>query len=70
MYTMARLIQTLHSRRLSIGCPFPQNGSFMSIIFRRYCLGYIFLGGLSSAIPRGASVFLIVAGFCRWYGLV
>src|SRR5881409_4308325 len=75
MYAMARLIQTLHIldapfRRMSI----PAEWIFhASIIFSAgIVLGYIFLGGLSSAIYNEVlQFFLIVAGFLPlvWLGL-
>src|SRR6266851_2528093 len=75
MYAMARLIQTLHLldapfQRMSI----PAEWIFhASIIFSAgIVLGYIFLGGLSSAIYNEVlQFFLIVAGFLPlvWLGL-
>ena len=75
MYAMARLIQTLHIldapfQRMSI----PAEWIFhASIIFSAgIVLGYIFLGGLSSAIYNEVlQFFLIVAGFMPlvWLGL-
>src|SRR6266849_5270262 len=75
MYAMARLIQTLHLldapfQRMSI----PAQWIFhASIIFSAgIVLGYIFLGGLSSAIYNEVlQFFLIVAGFLPlvWLGL-
>jgi SSS family solute:Na+ symporter len=75
MYAMARLIQTLHIldapfQRMSI----PAEWIFhASIIFSAgIVLGYIFLGGLSSAIYNEVlQFFLIVAGFLPlvWLGL-
>src|SRR6266567_2373803 len=75
MYAMARLIQTLHIldapfQRMSI----PAEWIFhASIIFSAgIVLGYIFLGGLSSAIYNEVlQFFLIVAGFLplAWLGL-
>ncbi len=75
MYAMARLIQTLHIldapfQRMSIS---PDWIFHASIIFSAgIVLGYIFLGGLSSAIYNEVlQFFLIVAGFLPlvWLGL-
>src|SRR5579864_6080526 len=75
MYAMARLIQTLHIldapfQRMSLS---PEWIFHMSIIFSAVIvLGYILLGGLSSAIYNEVlQFFLIVAGFLPlvWLGL-
>ena len=75
MYAMARLIETLHIldepfRRLGIA---PAWIFHFSILFSALIvLGYIFLGGLSSAIYNEVlQFFLIVAGFVPlvWLGL-
>src|SRR6266850_1845386 len=75
MYAMARLIQTLHIldapfRRLSFS---PEWIFDVSILFSALVvLGYILLGGLSSAIYNEVlQFFLIVAGFLPlvWLGL-
>ncbi len=75
MYAMARLIQTLHIldapfQRMAIS---PQWIFHVSILFSAVIvLGYIFLGGLSSAIYNEVlQFFLIVAGFLPlvWLGL-
>src|SRR5882757_9654183 len=75
MYAMARLIQTLHIldapfHRMSIS---PDWIFHASILFSAgIVLGYIFLGGLSSAIYNEVlQFFLIVAGFLPlvWLGL-
>ena len=67
MYAMARLIQTLHVfdglfRRLG----WPQEGifTFAIVMSAIIVLGYIFLGGLTSAIYNEVlQFFLIIAGF-------
>jgi len=75
MYAMARLIQTLHIfdvpfQRMSLS---PEWIFHVSIIFSAVIvLGYILLGGLSSAIYNEVlQFFLIVAGFLPlvWLGL-
>ena len=75
MYAMARLIQTLHVldkpfQRMAIA---PEWIFHVSIIFSALIvLGYIFLGGLTSAIYNEVlQFFLIVAGFLPlvWLGL-
>ena len=75
MYAMARLIQTLHildapfqRMNISSGWIFHVSIIFSALIV----LGYIFLGGLSSAIYNEVlQFFLIVAGFLPlvWLGL-
>ena len=75
MYAMARLIQTLHL----FDCALHQHGLPLDWIFHVaifisavIVLGYIFLGGLTSAIYNEVlQFFLIVAGFLPlvWIGL-
>jgi solute:Na+ symporter, SSS family len=75
MYAMARLIQTLHvfdSLFLSLGLPLGWIFHFAILISAVIVLGYIFLGGLTSAIYNEVlQFFLIVAGFLPlvWIGL-
>ncbi|HEY0795074.1 MAG TPA: sodium:solute symporter family protein [Acidisarcina sp.] len=75
MYAMARLIQTLHvfdSLFLHFGLPLGWIFHFAIIISALIVLGYIFLGGLTSAIyTEVLQFFLIVAGFLPlvWIGL-
>src|SRR5271155_2630169 len=67
MYAMARLIQTLHvfdSLFLKFNLPLGWIFHFAIIISAVIVLGYIFLGGLTSAIYNEVlQFFLIVAGF-------
>src|SRR5947208_8325316 len=75
MYAMAKLIQTLHF----LDAPFQRLGIPQAWIFHTgiivsalIVLGYIFLGGLTSAIYNEVlQFFLIVAGFIPlvWLGL-
>ncbi len=75
MYAMARLIQTLHvfdGLFLSLGLPLGWIFHFAVVISAVIVLGYIFLGGLTSAIYNEVlQFFLIVAGFLPlvWIGL-
>jgi solute:Na+ symporter, SSS family len=75
MYAMARLIQTLHvfdGLFLHFGLPIGWIFHFAIIISALIVLGYIFLGGLTSAIYNEVlQFFLIVAGFLPlvWVGL-
>lgn len=67
MYAMARLIQTLHVFDyifLSAGLPLGYIFHFSIILSAIIVLGYIFLGGLTSAIYNEVlQFFLIIAGF-------
>ena len=67
MYAMARLIQALHvfdSLFRSLGRPPEQIFTFSIILSAVIVLGYIFLGGLTSAIYNEVlQFFLIIAGF-------
>jgi len=75
MYAMARLIQTLHvfdSLFIRFHMPVEWIFHFAIIISAVIVLGYIFLGGLTSAIYNEVlQFFLIVAGFLPlvWVGL-
>ena len=75
MYAMARLIQTLHvfdSLFIRFHLPVEWIFHFAIIISAVIVLGYIFLGGLTSAIYNEVlQFFLIVAGFLPlvWVGL-
>lgn len=75
MYAMARLIQTLHvfdGLFIKMGLPLGWIFHFAVIISAIIVLGYIFLGGLTSAIYNEVlQFFLIVAGFLPlvWVGL-
>ncbi len=75
MYAMARLIQTLHvfdGLFLKLGMPLGWIFHFAIVISAIIVLGYIFLGGLTSAIYNEVlQFFLIVAGFLPlvWIGL-
>src|SRR6202012_3284419 len=75
MYAMARLIQTLHvfdSVFLKFNLPLGWIFHFAIILLAIIVLGYIFLGGLTSAIYNEVlQFFLIVAGFLPlvWVGL-
>lgn len=75
MYAMARLIQTLHvfdGLFLHFGLPVGWIFHFAIVISALIVLGYIFLGGLTSAIYNEVlQFFLIVAGFLPlvWVGL-
>src|SRR5271170_2791648 len=75
MYAMARLIQTLHvfdGVFLKMGWPLGWIFHFAVFISAIIVLGYIFLGGLTSAIYNEVlQFFLIVAGFLPlvWVGL-
>lgn len=75
MYAMARLIQTLHvfdSLFIRFQLPVEWIFHFAIIISALIVLGYIFLGGLTSAIYNEVlQFFLIVAGFLPlvWVGL-
>jgi solute:Na+ symporter, SSS family len=75
MYAMARLIQTLHvfdGLFLHFGLPVSWIFHFAIVISAIIVLGYIFLGGLTSAIYNEVlQFFLIVAGFLPlvWVGL-
>jgi solute:Na+ symporter, SSS family len=75
MYAMARLIQTLHvfdGLFLHFGLPIGWIFHFAIILSALIVLGYIFLGGLTSAIYNEVlQFFLIVAGFLPlvWVGL-
>ena len=75
MYAMARLIQTLHvfdSLFIHLNMPVGWIFHFAIIISALIVLGYIFLGGLTSAIYNEVlQFFLIVAGFLPlvWIGL-
>lgn len=75
MYAMARLIQTLHvfdSLFLKFNLPLGWIFHFAIILSALIVLGYIFLGGLTSAIYNEVlQFFLIVAGFLPlvWVGL-
>jgi SSS family solute:Na+ symporter len=75
MYAMARLIQTLHvfdSLFIHFHLPVEWIFHFAIIISALIVLGYIFLGGLTSAIYNEVlQFFLIVAGFLPlvWVGL-
>src|SRR4051812_24036832 len=67
MYAMARLIQALHvfdSMFASMGRPPGEIFTFSIILSAIIVLGYIFLGGLTSAIYNEVlQFFLIIAGF-------
>ena len=67
MYAMARLIQALHvfdSLFASLGQPPGEIFTFSIILSAIIVLGYIFLGGLTSAIYNEVlQFFLIIAGF-------
>ena len=67
MYAMARLIQTLHVFDyifLSAGLPLGYIFHFSILLSAIIVLGYIFLGGLTSAIYNEVlQFFLIIAGF-------
>jgi len=75
MYAMARLIQTLHifdAAFLKMNWPLEWEFHFAIFISAIIVLGYIFLGGLTSAIYNEVlQFFLIVAGFMPlvWVGL-
>jgi solute:Na+ symporter, SSS family len=75
MYAMARLIQTLHvfdSLFIHLGLPLGWIFHFAILLSAIIVLGYIFLGGLTSAIYNEVlQFFLIVAGFLPlvWVGL-
>lgn len=75
MYAMARLIQTLHvfdSLFIKMNMPLGWIFHFAVVISAVIVLGYIFLGGLTSAIYNEVlQFFLIVAGFLPlvWVGL-
>jgi len=75
MYAMARLIQTLHvfdGVFLRLGWPVSWIFHFAIVISAIIVLGYIFLGGLTSAIYNEVlQFFLIVAGFLPlvWVGM-
>ena len=75
MYAMARLIQTLHvfdGLFIKMGLPLGWIFHFAIAISAVIVLGYIFLGGLTSAIYNEVlQFFLIVAGFLPlvWIGL-
>ncbi|HEY0784497.1 MAG TPA: Na+/galactose cotransporter, partial [Acidobacteriaceae bacterium] len=75
MYAMARLIQTLHlfdALFLRFGLPLSWIFHFSILLSALIVLGYIFLGGLTSAIYNEVlQFFLIVAGFLPlvWVGL-
>jgi len=75
MYAMARLIQTLHifdAPFQHFGLPLGWIFHFAIILSAIIVLGYIFLGGLTSAIYNEVlQFFLIVAGFLPlvWVGL-
>ena len=75
MYAMALLIQTLHifdGLFLYLHLPMPWIFHFSIILSALIVLGYIFLGGLTSAIYNEVlQFFLIVAGFLPlvWIGL-
>jgi SSS family solute:Na+ symporter len=75
MYAMARLIQTLHvfdSLFIKLNMPVGWIFHFAIFISAIIVLGYIFLGGLTSAIYNEVlQFFLIVAGFIPlvWVGL-
>src|SRR5271167_2853848 len=75
MYAMARLIQTLHvfdGLFVKVGLPLGWIFHFAVFISAVIVLGYIFLGGLTSAIYNEVlQFFLIVAGFLPlvWVGL-
>lgn len=75
MYAMARLIQTLHvfdGLFIKMGMPTGWIFHFAIVISAIIVLGYIFLGGLTSAIYNEVlQFFLIVAGFLPlvWIGL-
>ncbi|MFT4112241.1 MAG: hypothetical protein QM649_05710 [Silvibacterium sp.] len=75
MYAMARLIQTLHvfdGLFIHLGLPLGWIFHFAIILSAIIVLGYIFLGGLTSAIYNEVlQFFLIVAGFAPlvWVGL-
>jgi SSS family solute:Na+ symporter len=75
MYAMARLIQTLHvfdGMFLHLHLPVEWIFHFAIILSALIVLGYIFLGGLTSAIYNEVlQFFLIVAGFLPlvWVGL-
>jgi SSS family solute:Na+ symporter len=67
MYAMARLIQTLHifdGLFLALGLPLGWIFHFSMLLSAMIVLGYIFLGGLTSAIYNEVLQFaLIIAGF-------
>ncbi len=75
MYAMAKLIQTLHvfdKPFQELGLPLDWIFHFAIILSALIVLGYIFLGGLTSAIYNEVlQFFLIVAGFLPlvWLGL-
>ncbi|GGG91026.1 sodium:solute symporter family protein [Silvibacterium dinghuense] len=75
MYAMARLIQTLHvfdGLFIHLGLPLGWIFHFAIVLSAIIVLGYIFLGGLTSAIYNEVlQFFLIVAGFAPlvWVGL-
>jgi SSS family solute:Na+ symporter len=75
MYAMARLIQVLHifdGLFLHLGLPLAWIFHFSVLLSAAIVLGYIFLGGLTSAIYNEVlQFFLIVAGFIPlvWIGL-
>jgi len=75
MYAMARLIQVLHifdGLFLHFGLPLDWIFHFSVLLSAAIVLGYIFLGGLTSAIYNEVlQFFLIVAGFIPlvWIGL-
>ena len=75
MYAMARLIQTLHvfdRLFIQLGLPLGWIFHFAIMLSAVIVLGYIFLGGLTSAIYNEVlQFFLIVAGFLPlvWVGL-
>ncbi len=75
MYAMARLIQTLHvfdALFLKLNLPLGWIFHFAILLSAIIVLGYIFLGGLTSAIYNEVlQFFLIVAGFLPlvWVGL-
>src|SRR5678815_4822844 len=71
MYAMAKLIQTLHvldAPLKGLGLPQTWIFHFSLVISALVVLGYILLGGLTSAIYNEVvQFFLIVAGFCLLY---
>ncbi len=75
MYAMAKLIQTLHildSPFAALGIPLSWSFHVSIVASALIVLGYIFLGGLTSAIYNEVlQFFLIVAGFLPlvWLGL-
>ncbi len=75
MYAMARLIQVLHifdGLFIHLGLPLDWIFHFSVLLSALIVLGYIFLGGLTSAIYNEVlQFFLIVAGFVPlvWIGL-